>query len=168
MESSLWPLALAWGRVGPGDWGPRPSSLVGPHMCRGQWTGVPTGPGVTNCTPTDPPPSWTGPRGWWVPRMPVVATHAPNIQRRIPHTCIHPHLSHFCIFTHSGHSSRPAIHGSLPTMKTPSEQTPIEVAVCGGDGGPASGLSVVSGISILCRTHGPITAGMARPDSPQT
>lgn len=55
--------SLAWGRLGPGDWGPRPSSLVGPHMCRGQWTGVPTGPGVTNCTPTDPPPSWTGPRG---------------------------------------------------------------------------------------------------------
>ena len=28
----------------------------------------------------------------------MVATHAPNIQRGIPHTCIRPHLSHFCIF----------------------------------------------------------------------
>ena len=57
---------------------------------------------------------------------------------------------------------------TLPMIEPAGGKGPIEVAVCGGPGGPASGLSVVSGISILCRTHGPITAGMARPDSPQT
>ena len=39
--------SLAWGRVGPGDLGPRP--ILG--LTCGQWTGEPTGPGVTNCTP---------------------------------------------------------------------------------------------------------------------
>ena len=96
----------------------------------------------------------------------VVATHAPNIQRGSPHTCIQPPPVPSGIFTHLAGQSLLSL---LPTMKTaPSEEGAIEVAVCGGHGGPASGLSVVSGISILCRTHGPITAGMARPDSPQT
>ena len=95
-------------------------------MCRGQWTGVPTGPGVTNCTPTDPPPSWTGPRG--VGAQDASGSHTcpkhPTGHTPYLHTPPPTHLSHMLASLPtlaSGMSS--AIHGLLPTMKTPSEQT---------------------------------------------